>query len=84
MFAAGPDDPLLALREVQALVPACKPDIHLFSPRLKPTLAFEILRDARVLYEAEPRQGALSLVELATLVEPPLPPFKHFAFVRPI
>ncbi|MFN3477057.1 MAG: type VII toxin-antitoxin system HepT family RNase toxin [Candidatus Methylomirabilales bacterium] len=82
VFAPGVDDPLLVLEEVQARLPAQEVDVHLFSPNLKPTLAFEILRDARVLYEREPGQGALSLAEVAMLVEPPPPPFNDFLEVK--
>jgi len=82
VFAPGVDDPLLVLEEVQALLPAQEVDVHLFSPHLKPSMAFEILRDARVLYEAEPGQGALNLAELAMLVEPLPPPFQAFLEVK--
>ena len=82
VFGPEGDDFLRVQREVQAFLPAREADIHLFSPRLKPTLAYEILRDARVLYEAEPRQGALNLAELAMLVEPPSLPFKDFLEVK--
>lgn len=41
-------------------------------------LAFEILRDAQVAYEAEPGQGLLDLAELATIAEAPPPAFQDF------
>lgn len=82
VFAPGEHDPLIIMREVQALLPEGELDVHLFSPHLKPTLAFEILRDAQVLYEAEPRLGLLSLAELAILTEPPSLPFKEFLEVK--
>jgi uncharacterized protein YutE (UPF0331/DUF86 family)/predicted nucleotidyltransferase len=82
VFAPGVDDPLLVMREVHALVQAPELDIRLFSPNLKSSLAFEILCDAQVLYEAEPRQAALELAELAMLAEPLPPAFKDFVEVN--
>jgi len=82
VFADSEDDPLLLIQEVQGLPLEGDLDIHIFSPHLAPTLAFEILRDAEVLYEAEPGQGALSLAELAGIAEPPPPPFKDFLEVK--
>lgn len=82
VFAPGSEDFLDIMGEVQALLPREGLDVRLFSPGLKPTLAFEILRDAEVLYEAEPGLGVLCLGELAMLTEPPPPPFKVFLEVK--
>ncbi len=82
IFAPAEEDLLTIMRQAQARFPGEQVDVHLFSPHIEPALAFEILRDARVLYEAEPRLGALCLADLATLAEPPPPPFKEFLEVR--
>ena len=57
-------------------------DIRLFSQSMSPTLAHDILKDARILYEADLRLGTLSLAELALLAEPPPPPFETVLEVR--
>jgi len=82
VFAPGEEDLLVIMREAQALLPERELDVHIFSPRLKPTLAFEILHDARIIFEAEPKSGALSLAEVAMLAEPPPTPFKEFLEVK--
>jgi len=86
VFAAVADDPVALFQEVCRLLspenPALRLDMHVYSPRLTPTLAFEILRDAKVLYEASPGQGVLDLAELALIAEPPVSPLRHFREVK--
>jgi uncharacterized protein YutE (UPF0331/DUF86 family)/predicted nucleotidyltransferase len=86
VFAAATNDPISIFQEVYRLLPTAKQsvdlDIHFYSPRLAPDLAFEILRDAKVLYEASPGQGALDLAELALVAEPAPPPFQNYLQVR--
>jgi uncharacterized protein YutE (UPF0331/DUF86 family)/predicted nucleotidyltransferase len=86
VFAAVADDLVSLSQEVQRLLPAERPDenldVHFYSARLAPTLAFEILRDAKVLYEISPGQGALDLAELALVAEPAPPPLQLFLQVK--
>lgn len=86
IFAAAAADPISLSQEVYRLLPpenlGRDLDIHFYSPRLAPNLAFEILRDAKVLYETPPGQGALDLAELALVAEPAPPPFREFLQVK--
>lgn len=86
VFARDFDDPVSLFQKVYRLLPqrdlGGDLDVHFYSPRLAPTLAFEILRDAEVLYEVSPGRGVLDLAELAMLAEPLPLPLKHFAEVK--
>lgn len=81
VFATEAHDPVSLFQQVYDLVADANLvghlDIRPYSPRLSPTLAFEILRDAEVLYEAAPGQAPLDLTRLAMVAEPAPSAFKH-------
>jgi len=57
-------------------------DLQLYSPKLSPLLAYQILKDARILYESSFGLGALKLAELAIHAEKGDVPFKYIREVK--
>jgi uncharacterized protein YutE (UPF0331/DUF86 family)/predicted nucleotidyltransferase len=84
VFAHIGDDIVSIMPEVEGLFPGAPLDIRLFSQSLSPALAYDILKDARILYEADLRLGVLSLAELALLAEPTPPPFEIVLEVKKV
>jgi len=78
VFAEGDLSPLDIYEAVGQLVPTGDLDAHVYSPHMAPSLAFEILKDAQVVYESAPGQGLLDLAELATIAEPAPPALQDF------
>jgi predicted nucleotidyltransferase len=70
------------LRFVRQFIPDGNIDLHLYSPKLSPLLAYQILKDARILYEASPEIGALKLAEIAIHAEKGDVPFKYIREVK--
>ena len=84
VFAHPGEDIVAIIPEVEGLLPGGPLDLRLFSQSLAPTLAYDILKDARILYEADLGLGVLSLAELALLAEPPPPPFETVLEVKKV
>ena len=70
------------LRFVRQFIPGGNIDLHLYSPKLSPLLAYQILKDARILYEASSGLGTLKLAELAIHAEKGDVPFKYIREIK--
>ncbi len=78
VFGSGGMGPVEAYRAVAPLAPEADVDVHLYSPQIDPGLAYDALRDARVLYERETGEGFFKLAELAAVSEEPPAPFEVY------
>jgi len=72
------------LRFVRQFIPDGNIDLQLYSPNLDPLLAYQILKDAHILYEASSGLGALKLGELAIHTEKGDIPFEYIREVNKV